>query len=217
MIPLLYLVVFGEGAVALLLVLRIGPLRDLVMKLLDQLKTGKGPATVKTLGCTMSVILLSSVGSIVRIQNKGTKLGTVTPMDQVLWRTHLLEATLIGFTLFMAFIIDRLHHYIQKLGMLKKSVIAYRKDVEKFQQQEKTLTKEDTKALSEIKSLKEEIADLNGKLQSLKTESDVIEKRRVDAETHVTALQHQSQDLLLEYDRLLEDNQILQKKLLSIG
>lgn len=100
MIPLLYMVVFGEGAVALLLVLRIGPLRDLVMKLLDQLKTGKGPATVKTLGCTMSVILLSSVGSIVRIQNKGTKLGTVTPMDQVLWRTHLLEATLIGITCF---------------------------------------------------------------------------------------------------------------------
>lgn len=117
----------------------------------------------------------------------------------------------------MAFIIDRLHHYIQKLGMLKKSVIMYRKDIENFQQQEKSLTKEDTKALSEIKSLKEEITDLNSKLQCLKTESDVIEKRRVDAETHVTALQHQSQDLLLEYDRLLEDNQILQKKLLSIG
>lgn len=66
------------------------------MKGLDQLKTGKGPATVKTVAGTMSVILLSSVMSIIKIQNRGAKLGTITPMDQVLWRTHLLEASLMG-------------------------------------------------------------------------------------------------------------------------
>ncbi|ONK56188.1 uncharacterized protein A4U43_C10F5040 [Asparagus officinalis] len=95
MIQLLFLVLFAEGAVAFLLMVKIGPLRDLAMRMLDQLKTGKGPATVKTLACTMSVILLSSIASIVKIQNRGLKLGTVTPMDQVLWRTHLLEASLI--------------------------------------------------------------------------------------------------------------------------
>ena len=67
-----------------------------MIKSLDQLKMGKGPATVKTIAGTMSVILLSSLMSIVKIQNKGAKLGTMSPMDQVLWRTHLLEASLMG-------------------------------------------------------------------------------------------------------------------------
>ncbi|MQL81800.1 hypothetical protein Taro_014251 [Colocasia esculenta] len=139
MIPLLFLVLFAEGAVAFLLMVKIGPLRELTMKGLDQLKTGKGPATMKTLACTVGVIFLSSLVSIVKIQNKDTKLGTVTPMDQVLWRTHLLEASLTGYTLFLA-----------------------------------------------------------------------LDKRAEAAEAHVLALQKQSEDLLLEYDRLLEDNQILQ-------
>ncbi|OVA06234.1 B-cell receptor-associated 31-like [Macleaya cordata] len=81
---------------ALLLMLKIGPLRELVMRGIDQMKMGKGPATVKTIACTMSVIFASSFTSILKIQNKGVKLGALTPMDQVLWRTHLLEASLIG-------------------------------------------------------------------------------------------------------------------------
>uniref|UniRef100_N1QUT5 Endoplasmic reticulum transmembrane protein n=1 Tax=Aegilops tauschii TaxID=37682 RepID=N1QUT5_AEGTA len=95
MIPLLFLVLFAEGAVALLLMVKIGPLRELAMRGVEQVKTGKGPATVKTLACTLSVILMSSVAAIVRIQNRGHKIGNVSPMDQVLWRTHLLEASLI--------------------------------------------------------------------------------------------------------------------------
>ena len=96
MIHLLFLVLFAEGAVALLLMVKVGPLRELAMRGVDQVKTGKGPATVKTLACTLSVILMSNVASILKIQNRGLKLGTVSPMDQVLWRTHLLEASLIG-------------------------------------------------------------------------------------------------------------------------
>lgn len=93
------MVLFVEGLVAFLLLVKVGPLRELVMKSLDQVKMGKGPATVKTIAGTMSVILLSSLMSIVKIQNKGAKLGTMSPMDQVLWRTHLLEASLMGMIL----------------------------------------------------------------------------------------------------------------------
>lgn len=100
MIQLLFLVIFAEGVMAFLMLVKIGPLRDLVMKSLDHVKMGKAPATVKTIAGTMFVILLSSLMSIVKIQNKGAKLGTMSPMDQVLWRTHLLEASLLGkFTL----------------------------------------------------------------------------------------------------------------------
>lgn len=117
MIQLLFLVLFAEGVVAFLLLVKIGPLRELVIKSLDQLKMGKGPATVKTIAGTMSVILLSSLMSIVKIQNKGAKLGTMSPMDQVLWRTHLLEASLMGMFLlfffldffFFKFLISRFH------------------------------------------------------------------------------------------------------------
>jgi len=98
MIQLLFLVLFVEAVVAFLMLVKIGPLRELVIKSLDQVKVGKGPATVRTIAGTMSVILLSSLMSIVKIQNKGAKLGTMSPMDQVLWRTHLLEASLMGIT-----------------------------------------------------------------------------------------------------------------------
>jgi B-cell receptor-associated protein 31 len=105
MIQLLFLVLLAKGVVAFLLLVKIGPLRELVIKSLDQLKMGKGPATMKTIAGTMSVILLSSLMSIVKIQNKGAKLGTMSPMDQVLWRTHLLEASLMGmFFLFLFFL-----------------------------------------------------------------------------------------------------------------
>ena len=96
MIQLLFVILFVEGAITFLLLIKIGPLRELVIKSLDQMKMGKGPATVKTIAGTMAVILFSNLMSIVKIQNKGAKLGTMSPMDQVLWRTHLLEASLMG-------------------------------------------------------------------------------------------------------------------------
>ncbi|WOK96612.1 hypothetical protein Cni_G05319 [Canna indica] len=215
MIQLLFLVLFAEGAVALILMWKIGPLRELAMRGLDQLKTGKGPATVKTLACTMSVILASSVASILKIQNRGAKLGTVTPMDQVLWRTHLVEASLIGYTLFLALVIDRLHHYLRKLVSLRKTVHTSREEVENLKKEHQKFIDKEQKSSNEIKKLHEEMASLKEKLQKLKSESEEREKKAQTAEAHVAALQKQSEELLLEYDRLLEDNQILQAQALS--
>ncbi|KAE8000002.1 hypothetical protein FH972_004374 [Carpinus fangiana] len=210
MIQLLFLVLFAEGVVAFLLLVKIGPLRELVLKSLDQLKMGKGPATMKTIAGTMSVILLSSLMSIVKIQNKGAKLGTMSPMDQVLWRTHLLEASLMGFTLFLGFIIDRLHHYLQKLIGSRSSVGASKEEVERLRKEKTQLKEKEEKASKELKLLQEEIVTLSENLKKLKKESDEKDKRVEIAECHVAALQKQAADLLLEYDRLLEDNQNLQ-------
>lgn len=213
MIPLLFLVLFAEGAVALLLMVKIGPLRELAMRGVEQVKTGKGPATVKTLACTLSVILMSSVAAIVRIQNRGHKIGNVSPMDQVLWRTHLLEASLIGYTLFLAFVIDRLHHYLQKLITLRKSANTSREEVEKLQMENRSLREKEEKSASEIKKLQQDMAKLSEDMKKLKSESEDHQRKASDAEAHVNALQKQSEELLLEYDRLLEDNQILQSQL----
>ncbi|KAF9606175.1 hypothetical protein IFM89_023630 [Coptis chinensis] len=202
MIQLLFLVLFAEGTVALFLMLKIGPLRELVMKGLDQLKSsGKGPATVKTIACTMSVIFLSSVTSILKIQNKGVKLGTLTPMDQVLWRTHLLEASLLGYILFLVYVIDRLHEYLRKLIGLRSKVGASEQEVEKLQKENLRLK---DKSSEEIRSLKEEISNLTENLKKLQLESQEKEKQVIAAEDRVVALQKQSEDLLLEYDRLLD-------------
>ncbi|XP_004491710.1 uncharacterized protein [Cicer arietinum] len=210
MIQLLFLVLFAEGAMAFLLLVKIGPLRDLVMKSLDQLKMGKGPATVKTIAGTMSVILLSSFMSIVKIQNKGAKLGTMSPMDQVLWRTHLLEASLIGFTLFLGFLIDRMHHYLQKLINLRSNMGASKEEVENLKKETMEFKEKEEKASKEIKQLKKELSTLSEGLKKAKMESEEKDKRVETAESHVASLQKQAADLLLEYDRLLEDNQNLQ-------
>lgn len=215
MIQLLFLVLFAEGAVAFLLLVKIGPLRELVVKGLDQLKMGKGPATVKTIAGTMSVILLSSLMSIVKIQNKGAKLGTMSPMDQVLWRTHLLEASLMGFTLFLGFIIDRVHHYHQKLIGFRSSAAASKAEVEKIQKEKMQLKEKEEKASKELKLLQEEIATLSENLKRLKLQSEEKDKKVETAESHVAALQKQAADLLLEYDRLLEENQNLQAQALG--
>ncbi|ERM97942.1 B-cell receptor-associated protein 31 [Amborella trichopoda] len=214
MIQLLFLVLFMEGIVALLLMIKIGPLRELTMKGLDQLKMGRGPATVKTLACTMAVIMASSITSILKIQNRGLKIGTVTPMDQVLWRTHLLEASLIGYSLFLALVIDRMHNYLSKLSGSKKTLGNSKQQAKKFQEEYALLKEKQEKASEEIRALKEEISSLTERLQKLKLESDEKEKRAQAAEANVIALQKQSEDLLLEYDRLLEDNQILQSQTL---
>ncbi|KAG2724997.1 hypothetical protein I3843_01G045900 [Carya illinoinensis] len=210
MIQLLFLVLFAEVVVAFLLLVKIGPLRDLVIKTLDQLKMGKGPPTMKTIAGTMFVIFLSSLMSIIKIQNKGAKLGTMSPMDQVLWRTHLLEASLMGFTLFLGFIIDRVHHYLQKLSALRSSVGASKGEAERLQKEKMQLKENEEKSSKEIKLLQEEIATLSENLKKLKLESQNKDKRVETAESHVAALQKQAADLLLEYDRLLEDNQNLQ-------
>lgn len=210
MIQLLFLVLFAEAVVAFLLVVKIGPLRELVMKSLDQVKMGKGPATVKTIAGTMSVILLSSLMSIVKIQNKGAKLGTMSPMDQVLWRTHLLEASLMGFTLFLGFLIDRMHHYLRKLMNIRGSVKASKEEVENLRNEKQQLKEKEEKACKEKKQLQEQMTKLSEDLKKLKLESEEKEKKVETAEAHVVALQKQAADLLLEYDRLLEDNQNLQ-------
>jgi len=166
--------------------------------------------------CTFSVLFLSSIANILKIQNRGAKLGTVTPMDQVLWRTHLLEASLIGYTLFLALVIDRLHHYINKMITLRKTASASREEVERLRKDHLHSKEKEGKSINEVKKLQYEVASLNEKLLRLSVESQEKEKRARDAEFHVASLQKQSEELLLEYDRLLEDNQILQSQALSL-
>ncbi|XP_021720072.1 B-cell receptor-associated protein 31-like [Chenopodium quinoa] len=212
MIQLLFLVLCVEIGVAFFLLVKVGPLRELVMKSLDQVKLGRGPATVKTIAGTMSVIFMFHLMNILKIQNKGNKLGTMSPMDQVLWRTHLLEASLMGFTLFLGFLIERMHHYLRKIINIRSKVGASKEELEKIEKEKQQLKEKEEKASKEITKLQNELSKLTEEIKKLKVESQEKDKTIETADAHVVALQKQAADLLLEYDRLLEDNQNLQNQ-----
>lgn len=112
-------------------------------------------------------------------------------------------------------VIDRLHHYLRKLIDLREAAGSFKEDVEKLRKELGSLRGKDTEASSQARSLREEVAGLGETLRRLKAEAEGKEKRAAAAEAHVAALQKQLEDLLLEYDRLLEDNQILQSQALA--
>ena len=100
MIQLFFTLVFAQGSLALFPMVNIPPLRNLIIKILYQVKIGKGSAMVKTLGGTMLVILASSIISILKIQTISINMDTITPTGQILMRTHFLEASLMGIFVF---------------------------------------------------------------------------------------------------------------------
>ncbi|WCJ37545.1 B-cell receptor-associated 31-like [Euphorbia peplus] len=209
MIQLLYAVIFGEMGVILALLFKT-PLRKLVIASLDRVKRGRGPVMIKTIGGTIFVVLLASVYSMLKIQNRTIEAaGTPNPTDQVLMSKHMLEASLMGFLLFLALMIDRLHHYIRELRSLRKVMEAAKKQSRGIDDG-KNGNAEEAKTLEDLHTLK-------SKVKNLETECESKAKGAKDAEDEVEGLRKQSEGFLMEYDRLLADNQNLRNQLESMG
>lgn len=186
------------------------PLRKLVIMGLDRLKRGRGPLIVKTVAGTILVVLLSSVYSMIKIQKHEIEDGgSVNPTDQVLMAKHLLEATLMGGILFLALMIDRLHHYIRELRIRRKGMEAVKKQTRGSEDGKFTFSEE-------MKAVEEERARLRAELRRLESELQSKTKDADVAEANVSALRKQSEGFLLEYDRLLEENQNLRSQLQSL-
>lgn len=186
------------------------PLRKLVIMGLDRLKRGRGPLIVKTVAGTILVVLLSSVYSMIKIQKHEIEDGgSVNPTDQVLMAKHLLEATLMGGILFLALMIDRLHHYIRELRIRRKGMEAVKKQTRGSEDGKFTFSEE-------MKAVEEERARLRAELRRLESELQSKTKDADIAEANVSALRKQSEGFLLEYDRLLEENQNLRSQLQSL-
>ncbi|KAG8635183.1 uncharacterized protein LOC110603363 [Manihot esculenta] len=205
MIQLLFTLIFSEMALIMVLVFK-NPLRKFVLMGLDRVKRGHGPIVVKTVAGTVFVVLMSSVYSMTKIQKRLIDEGAVNPTDQVLMAGHLLEATLMGSSLFLALMIDRLHHYIRELRMRRKNMEAIKK-------QNRVL--EDGK-VEESKTLEKDMTTLQAKLEQLESELEVKTKEANASEANAEALRKQSEGFLLEYDRLLEENQNLRNQLQSL-
>ncbi|PHT56370.1 hypothetical protein CQW23_04856 [Capsicum baccatum] len=210
MIQVLFSVIFAEMALIVLFIFKT-PLRKVVIMGLDRVKRGRGPIVVKTTGSTIFVVMLSTIYSVVSIRKRWIdEDGNVTPTDQILMAQHLLLASLMGFSLFLGLMIDRLHHYIRELGMRRKSMEAVNKQNRGF---------EDGKngASDEMKSLEEEASALRLKIQKLEATVEEKAKEASDAKANVIALKKQSDHFFLENGNLLEENQNLRAQLRSLS
>ncbi|KAL3519443.1 hypothetical protein ACH5RR_017592 [Cinchona calisaya] len=205
MIQLLFSLVFAEMALIVIFVFKT-PLRKLVIMGIDRVKRGRGPVVVKTVAGTVFVVMMSAVYNAVAIHKHWSEDADINPTDQILMANYLLEASLMGFSLFLAFMIDRLHHYIRELRIRRKSMEAVKKQ---------NRVSDDGKT-SDIKALEEESAALHAKIKHLEAELDEKTKEASSAEANKLALKKQSEGFLIEYDRLLEENQSLRSQLQSL-
>ncbi|CAL5378342.1 unnamed protein product [Camellia sinensis] len=203
MIELLFPAILGEMAVILILLFKT-PLRKLVIMALDRLKRGTGPLVIKTVAGVIFVFMSITVYSVTEIQSR--PIDSLNPTDQILLARHMLEASLMGFLLFLLLMIDRLHHYIRELRLLRKTMEAAKKQ---------NRANEDGKS-EELKVLGEEVSRLKTHIKQLETKHETKEKEVKYAEANVLALKSQSEGFLVEYDRLLEENQNLRNQLQSI-
>ncbi|XP_078174693.1 B-cell receptor-associated 31-like protein [Carex rostrata] len=205
MIQLLFSVLGLEVVLVVVLLFKT-PLRKIAILGLDRMKRGRAPVMVKTVAATLLMVLGSSGYSIFKIHDRSNELGQLTPTDQILASRHLLESSIMGYILFLAFVIDRLHHYIRELRSLRKSI---------------EVTAKLNRALEEAKNgssetQEKEIDGLKEEIKKLKSQLNAKEEAAKSAEASNVALRKQSEGLLLEYDRLLEDNQHLRSQLQSI-
>ncbi|XP_021776486.1 B-cell receptor-associated protein 31-like [Chenopodium quinoa] len=209
MLHLLFSIIFVEMAVILLLLFRT-PLRKLVIMGLDRMKRGRGPVVITTVGGTILVLLVTSISSILTFQQREIEPGTINPTDQVLFTRSLLDTSLMGFILFLGLMMDRLHHYIRELRLLRKTMEAVKKQSRSF---------DDAKngSSEDLKAMEEEVASLKSRIKTLESECAAKTDEVKSAESKSEALKKQSEGLLLEYDRLLEDNQSLRSQLQEIG
>ncbi|KAM1033542.1 hypothetical protein ACFX2I_036944 [Malus domestica] len=209
MIQLLFVVILLEMVMILAFLFKT-PFRKLVILGLDQIKRGRGPVVVATVAATVFVVLMTNVYGVVKIRaSRIDKAAVLSPTDQVLLIKHLLDATLMGCSLFLALMIDRLHHYIRELRLRRKSMEALKKQ---------NRGSEDGKSsiLDQMKVSENEMATLRARLKQLESDIETKTKDVHTAESNVLALRKQSEGFLLEYDRLLEENQKLKNQLKSL-
>uniref|UniRef100_A0A1J3J7L9 Endoplasmic reticulum transmembrane protein n=1 Tax=Noccaea caerulescens TaxID=107243 RepID=A0A1J3J7L9_NOCCA len=185
------------------------PFRKLLIVGLDRSKRGRGPMVVKTVAMTVSVVLVSSVYSMMKIhKRRWVDAGSMNPTDDVIMAKHLLESTLMGGVLFLGLMIDRLHHYMRELRIRRKSMEAMKKQAMGLESVKSGVS-------DEIKKMEDEIKALLEKQKELESEVETISKEVGTEKTIAVALQKQSEGFLVEFNRLMEENQNLRDLKLS--
>ncbi|ESQ35646.1 hypothetical protein EUTSA_v10008726mg [Eutrema salsugineum] len=205
---LLFAVVLSEVAVIMALSFKT-PIRKLLIMSLDRAKRGRGPVVIQTISATVCVVLVASVYSMMKIQKRGIEDGAMNPTDEVIMAKHLLESTLMGGFLFLGLMIDRLHHYMRELRIRRKMMEVIKKEGA-------VLEGVKARASDEVKNLKEEVVSLQERQKQLVSEIEARSKEIRTEKTSAVALEKQSEGFLIEFNRLLEENQDLRDQLHTV-
>ncbi|CAH1444383.1 unnamed protein product [Lactuca virosa] len=128
MTPLLFTLLALEMGVIIILLFH-SPVRNLVVMGLDRLKQGRGLVASRTVTTILSVVFVFNLYGIYKNQKHMMEVGVTNPTDRVLLSNHILEASLMGFCLFLGLMIDRLHYYVKELWLLRKSLKAIRNQI----------------------------------------------------------------------------------------
>ncbi|XP_050216628.1 uncharacterized protein LOC126667650 [Mercurialis annua] len=145
MISVLYSLVFAEMAVIVALLFRT-PLRRLMIIGMDQMKRGKGPLVAKTVAATLLVVFGGVLYSVMQIRRRLVGSGIViNSTDEILMAQRLLEASLMGFCLFLAMMTDRLHYCIKELYIAREQLKRSKHDEKPKVKEIETVSKRKTK------------------------------------------------------------------------
>lgn len=114
-----------------------------------------------------------------------------------------------GFSLFLSFMIDKLHHYIRELRLLRKAMETAKNQSSKF---------EDSKnnGAEELKDLGDEVSNLRTKIKELESDCESKDNDIKSAETSLVALKSQSNGYVEEISRVQRENQNFRNQLQSL-
>uniref|UniRef100_A0A1J3GQ99 Endoplasmic reticulum transmembrane protein n=1 Tax=Noccaea caerulescens TaxID=107243 RepID=A0A1J3GQ99_NOCCA len=205
---LLFAVVLSEVVLIMALSFKT-PIRKLLIMSLDRTKRGRGPVVTQTVSATVCILLVASVYNMMSIQKRWIEDGALNPTDEVIMAKHLLESTLMGGFLFLGLMIDRLHHYMRELRMRRKTMEVIKKEGAGLEGVK-------ARALDEVKNLKQEIMSLHQRQKQLASELEARSREIRTEKTSAVALQKQSEGFLIEFNRLLEENQDLRDQLQTV-
>ncbi|KAK9092036.1 hypothetical protein Syun_026947 [Stephania yunnanensis] len=224
MLFLLFSLILSELLLLLILSFKT-PFRKLLILLLDTTKQGQAPLIAKAIAATVYALLMSRLYSFIEIRRRFNDGGAFGSTDQVLMGHYLLQATLMGIFLFLGLMIDRLHHYIRELRLLRKSMKILKKT--QYSSNGDAWTREVTKEeIEELKTnnghlnfeinQKEGITALKMKIKQLESECGTKGKEKKTAEASSVALTKQFEGIQLKYNELQEENMKLRKQLKSL-
>ncbi|CAM6081542.1 unnamed protein product [Calypogeia fissa] len=225
MLPVLSAVLLLETALGLMLVSKVPPLEKLACMMMDLTQTARGSAVTKTLAGTLFIFMASSVSTYTTVKSsvlrEHREYGHVDQSETFLLRTAELESALSGFIMLMALMINRVHYYLRgkrgltlQLEVLKKQSKSAETEYLRLKEEKNQSSATDASD-AEIKSLKEVIADLRGKVEQLQKDLQTKDKEAKAAEGNAQAIRKQSEGMALEYERLLEDNENLRTQVSS--
>jgi B-cell receptor-associated protein 31 len=222
MLILLGLMAVFESVVVFLLSSGIEPMVAIGRAALGLLKSKTGSTLAKAVSAAFVVLFASNISNVFRVQKRIAKMGA-SQADKSIIRSQLLEIALIGYCLLLGLMMTSLDSFLKHMGALTRNIDVLKKQakgaqeeylrLQSEQQNSKKSRDEELAAAMEIKSLKDVVSDLRNKLERLQLDANSKEKEVKVLKVSMRALEKQLEGFLLEYNRLMDDNESLRNQL----